>query len=122
MFDSKQAFFFTLNGWFRILSEEIGKQQFFLPSEAKTGQPIGDQLVDLCRQIDLALASILDDNILIEIKDDSLIHGKVLDDVIHVDAAHADQIPVNGIYVVDQMKGKERDVDALPTHGLEEVE
>ena len=111
-----------MNDWLCILFEQIGKQHFFLPPESKTGQPIRDQLVHLSRQIYLTFSSILNDNIFIQIKDDPLIHGKMLDDVIHVDAAHADQITVNGIYVVDQVEGQERDVDALPADGLEEVE
>lgn len=72
-------------------------------------------------QIYLALPSILNDEILIEIVKDAIIHGKVFNDVIHVNAAHPDEISVDRIYVVDQMKGKERNVDALPSHWLQQV-
>lgn len=57
--------------------------------------------MNLAWQIDLTLASILNDNILIQIIDNPLIHRKVFDDIIHVNAAHPDQIPMNGIYIVD---------------------
>ena len=111
-----------MDGGFCVLSEEIGEEQLLLASEAKTGQSIGQQFVHLGRQIHLALASILNDDILIEVIQHPLIHGKVFDDVIHVDAAHPDYIPVDGIYVVDQMEGKERDVNALPSHWLQQVQ
>lgn len=52
-------------------------------------------------QIDLTLASILNDNILIEIIDNPLIHRKVFDDIIHVNAAHPYQITMNGIHIID---------------------
>ena len=52
-------------------------------------------------QIDLALASILNDNIFIQIIYHPLIHWKVLNNVIHVNAAHPYQIPMDGIHIVD---------------------
>lgn len=50
------------------------------------------------------------------------LHLEFLQHVVHMDAAHADQVPANRIDVMGQVERKEWNVDVLPFYGLEQVQ
>lgn len=68
--------------------------------------------------MDLIFASVLNDNILIQINKYDILHGKVLNYIIHMYPANSYNVALNGVDVVHEMEGQKRNIYVLPTDGF----
>lgn len=78
--------------------------------------------LDRLRQLDDLLAAFLQDGLMLQVNHNLALHLEPLQHVVHMDAAHANQVAPDGIDVMGQMKGQEGDVNVLPLDGLDQVE